>query len=104
MAKLFSNSYVRPVYFNAGKVDGKKVYRRAPFDAVIINGNVFVQPTSTGMTNKSIDVLGLAGAEDISLWRQDIGGYETLEPIIVEECEMGDGRDNWIGLHAVSNL
>lgn len=104
MAKLFTNSYIRPVYYQAGKVDGKDVFRRAPFDAVVLDGNVYVQPTSYGSGGTAIGMLANDSAEDVALWRQDIGGYHTLEPIVVNECQMGDGCDNWIGLHAISNI
>jgi len=105
MAKLFTNSYVRPVYFEAGESNGKKLFRRAPFDVVLINGQLFIQPTSAvGVTDHSLTALGNDSNEDKTLWRQDMGGYETLEPIVVNECQMGDGNDNWIGLHSIANI
>lgn len=106
MAKLFTQSYIRPVYYLMRKsdTDGKNLYQRAPFDVVVINGNVHVQPRSIGGSDAALAVLNYASAEDVALWRQDLGGYETLEPIVIDECQMGDMSDNWMGLNAVSNF
>ena len=104
MSKVFTNSYVRPVYYKAGVVNGQQQYRRAPFDVAVINGCPHIQPRSIGGSDAALSLLGYASAEDQVAWRDNIGGYEVLQPIVMEENDMGDGADNWMGMNAVSNL
>lgn len=106
MAKVITNAVTQPIYYQIGQdqTTGKMLYRRAPFDAVLINGAIHVQPSIGGATDSALLALGINTAEDQSMWRGDIGGYELLEPIVLNECQMGDGSDNWIGLHAISNI
>lgn len=103
MAKIYTNSYVRPVYYPAGVNNGQQVYRRAPFDVVVLNGKSLVQPRSLGLNKQAFAQLARDSAEDQANWREgDLGGYETLQPIILGEHQMGDGADNWMGLHKIS--
>lgn len=105
MGKLFTNSYVRPVYYAMGEINGQKQYRRAPFDVVVIDGKPNIQPRAIGGSDAALGVLGYASAEDQVNWRDhDMGGYETLQPIVIDECQMGDGTDTWMGLNAISNF
>jgi len=107
MSKIFTNARTQPVYYQIGKDDttGKTLYRRAPFDAVSINGQLFLQPRSCCLSDQAIVALGKGNAEDQDCWRgPDMGGYETLEPIVLNENQMGDGSDNWIGLHSIGNI
>ena len=107
MAKIFTNAETQPVYFQIGKdgTTGKMLYKRAPFDVVLINGTLNLQPRSIGPSDESLTQFGRDSAEDQNNWREnDLGGYETLEPIILNECQMGDGSDNWIGLHSFGKI
>ena len=106
MATLFDNVTVHPVYYERGllKNNQKKKYVRAPFDMVVINGEPHFRPTSPG--GRETEALGLLSSGDLevlAMWRNDIG-YETLEPIVLQEHEMGDGSDSWKGVNAFSNL
>ena len=106
MATLFENVVIRPVYYERGtlKNDQKKKYVRAPFDMVVINGEPHFRPTSPG--GQETEALGLLASNDLevlAMWRNDLG-YETLEPIVLQEHEMGDGSDSWKGMNAFSNL
>lgn len=105
MGKVNTNSYVRPVYFRAGEVNGQQMFRRAPFDVVITDGKTLIQPRSIGPGDQAYVQMGRDSAEDVQNWRDhDLGGYETLQPIVIEEHQMGDGSDNWMGLHKLSNV
>jgi len=107
MSKIYSNQWTQPVYYQVGKdaVSGKMMFRRAPFDVVLINGKLHVQPRSAGLPDQAIVALGIGTAEDQANWRgEDMTGYETLEPIVVNENQMGDGADNWMGLHSFGNI
>ena len=108
MAKIFTNSETRPVYFQIGKdgTTGKMLYKRAPFDVVLINGALHIQPRNcTASSEQAYTQYAQGSIEDQENWREnDIGGYETLEPIILNENQMGDGSDNWIGLHSFGKL
>jgi len=107
MGKIFSNVRTQPVYYQIGKDEttGKMNYRRAPFDAVLINGAIYIQPRSIGPSDQAIVALGIGTAEDQANWQgPDMGGYETLEPIIINENQVGDGSDNWFGLTSIGNL
>lgn len=105
MSKLFTNSYMRPVYYERGENAGQKVFKRAPFDVLVIDGTPHVQPRTIGGTDKAFTMLGVDNVIDQDKWRDhDIGGYETLQPIVVGEHQMGDGTDNWIGMVAFGNI
>lgn len=106
MAKIFTNSYVRPVYYNAGDVNGQKVFRRAPFDVAVIDGQTNLQPRSImGTGDQAFTQLGRDRADEIGAWRDnDLGGLETLEPIVLNENQMGDWSDSWMGLHRFDNI
>ena len=105
MSKKLTNSVVRQVYYMIGKdsTTGEKLYRRAPFDVVLINGAVHVRPWIGGMNDQALTALAQDSQEDRDMWRQDIG-YDLLNPIVINENQMGDGSDNWIGLHSISNV
>lgn len=106
MAKIFDNSYTRAVYYKAGTMNGRDVYRRAPFDLVVINGSPHVQPHSIDTPASAFARLTTnsgCNLEDTLYWRGgDIGRYEVLDPVIVDECQMGDSEDTFFGLHAMS--
>ena len=103
MAKIHTNSFVQPVYFQVGKdTTGQMLYRRAPFDVVRINGEVYIQPRSIGLSDQAVTQYAQGSVEDQDNWRDnDMGGYETLEPIVLNENQMGDGSDTWVGLHSI---
>jgi len=106
MATILENVVIHPVYYERGtlKNDQKKKYVRAPFDVVVINGNMHFEPTGPGGNeSQAIGLLANADLEVLAMWRQDLG-YETLEPIVLQEHEMGDGSDSWKGMNAFSNL
>jgi hypothetical protein len=105
MSRKLNNSVVRQVFFMIGKDSntGEPMYRRAPFDVVLINGAVHVRPWIGGMNDQALSALAQDSQEDKDMWRQDIG-YELLNPIILNENQMGDGSDNWMGLTSVSNI
>ena len=106
MGKVFTNSIIQPVYYKIGKdsVTGQMQYRRAPFDVIKINGVTCVQPRSDGIHPHSLAQLGRDRAEEQNNYRDGDMGYETLEPIILNENQVGNGSDNWVGLHKISNL
>jgi len=107
MAKIFTNSNVQPVYYQMGKdaTSGKMLYRRAPFDVVLINGKLHMQPRSIGPSDQAITQFAQGSTTDQDNWRDgDMGGYETLEPIVLNDNQMGDGSDNWIGLHSLGKI
>lgn len=103
MSQVFSNGELYPVYYKIKTVNGKGQFRRAPFDLLVINGAPNIMPRAMGMNNQSLGRIGADSAEDRDMWRGDFA-YETLQPIIVEEHEMGDGSDNWKGMTAISNF
>lgn len=103
MAKIFSNSFVQPVYYLVRKSDNQQLVKRAPFDVVKINGMAFIQPRSIGLPDQALNAFNLGSVEDQNNWRDaDMGGYEILDPIVLNENQLGDGADNWIGLHSIS--
>ena len=104
MSMIFAdNGELHPVYFAVTKRGGKTMYRRAPFDVVVVDGNPHIQPRSIGSTDAALTNLNTAATnEDQITWRSDMA-YETLEPYVIDENQMGDGSDNWIGMHSVSN-
>ena len=106
MAKIYANNVTRAVYYAMGEKDGQKLFRRAPFDVVLQDGKLFIQPRSVqGCGDQALVQLGRDHAEDQANWRDsDLGGYEILEPIILNENQVGDGSDNWIGLHLIGNI
>ena len=104
MAKLFTNSFVRPVYYEMGQVDGQQTYRRAPFDLLFINGQMHIQPRSIMSSELALTALATVFDDELKSWREGDFGRETLQPIIIGEHEMGDGSDTWKGLHSISNL
>lgn len=105
MAKIMENLLTRPVYYAMDEKNGKKLFRRAPFDVVLQDGKLFIQPRSIGLSDQAFNQMGRDSAEDVQNWRDhDLGGYETLEPIVVGEHQMGDGSDNWMGLHKITNF
>ena len=72
---------------------------------MLINGVPHIRPTTVIGSNSDacFALTGGVDAEMIANWRNDFG-YETLEPIILDESQMGDGADTWIGLNSISNL
>ena len=106
MAKIFTNSYVRPVYYAMGTVDGQKLFRRAPFDVAVINGQTTIQPRSImSNSDQAWNQLAKTAADELDNWRDgDLGGLETLEPIVINENQMGDWSDSWMGLHRFDNI
>src|SRR5574340_1204067 len=106
MAKIYANNVTRPVYDDVGEKNGQQLVRRAPFDVVLQDGKLFVQPRSImSNSDQALVQLGRDHAEDQANWRDgDLGGYEILDPIVINENQMGDGSDNWMGLHSVANL
>ena len=105
MAKKLQNTVVRQVYYQITQdaTTGEWLYRRAPFDLVFINGALHVRPWIGGINDQALTILAQDSQEDIDMWRQDIG-YELLNPVVINECQMGDGSDNWMGMHAISNF
>ena len=105
MAKKLENTIVQPVYYKVRRDDtsGEMLYRKAPFEVVHIAGAVHVRPWVGGMNDQALTLLAADSAEDQSMWRMDIG-YELLNPIVLNENQVGDGSDNWIGLHSISNI
>jgi hypothetical protein len=105
MAKKLSGTVVQEVFYLIGKdaTTGQKLYRRAPFDVVYINGGLHVRPWVGGMTDQALSLLAADTQEDKDMWRMDLG-YELVNPIVMNENQMGDMSDNWMGLHAVSNI
>lgn len=105
MGKKLQNTVVKQVFFRIGKdsTTGEFLYRRAPFDAVFINGTLHVRPWIGGMNDQALGLIAADSQEDRDMWRQDIG-YESIESIIIDECQMGDESDTWMGLHRISNF
>ena len=104
MGKKLANSFVREVFYQIKQdTDGTMVYRRAPFDLVMINGVVHVRPWVGGMNDQALTALAQDSQEDRDMWRMDIG-YEIFNPVVIGEHQMGDGSDNWMGLHSISNI
>jgi hypothetical protein len=79
------------------------VYRRAPFDLVYIAGALHIRPWVGGMNDQALTQLAQDSQEDRDQWRMDIG-YTTTPPVMMSEHEMGDGSDNWMGLHFIGNI
>jgi hypothetical protein len=104
MSRIFSNSITQPVYYKAGQQGGRDVFLRAPFDVVKINGALHVQPRSIGLPDQAFAMLNSGNTADQAMWRSDMAGFEILHPIVLDENQMGDGTDNWMGLNAVSDL
>lgn len=101
-----SNSYVRPVYYPAGTSNGTQMFRRAPFDVVVIAGKPHIQPRSIGGSDVALNLLGQDNLENRENWRDhDLAGYETLQPIVLDgEHVMGDGSNTWMGMSAIGRL
>lgn len=104
MSQVFANGELRPVYYKIKTVDGKGQYQRAPFDVMVVNGCPYISPRSIGVPDAALGRLGVDGAEAKDTWREGDFCYETLEPIILEKHQMGDGSDNWVGLNAISDF
>lgn len=104
MANVLSNSYLRPVYFPAGTINGQKLFRRAPFDVMVIRGVPHIQPRNIGIADSALNILGKDNLENRMNWREADFAYESLEPIIIEEHVLGDGSNSWIGLNSIGNL
>lgn len=104
MSQVFSNAEVKPVYYKIKEVNNKLQYRRAPFDVWVINGSPHIVPRSIGPSDSALSRLGADGAEAKDTWREGDFAYETLEFIVIEEHQMGDGSDNWMGMTSISNL
>lgn len=105
MAKKLSNAtMVQAVYYQVGKSNrGEDLFKTAPFEVVLIDGLVHIRPWIGGMTDAALGLLGADSSEDKGMWRMDIG-YESVVPIILNESQVGDGSDSWIGLHQISNI
>src|SRR5512135_137953 len=105
MAKLFTNSVVQPVMYQVRRDDttGAMLYKRAPFEVVYVSGVPHVQPRGNSISDQSLRVLAVDTQEDREMWRQD-SGYELLDAIVVNEHQIGDGSDTWIGLHLISHI
>ena len=104
MSQVFDNGELRPVYYKIKTVNRKPQFRRAPFDVLVINGTPHIMPGSFGCTEKqALSRLAADSQEDRDMWRGDFA-YETLSPIVIEEHQMGDGSDNWMGVTAISNF
>lgn len=104
MARKLEGVFMRQVYYfvNQDATTGQKVYRRAPFNLAIINGGIHIHPWIGGMNDKALTQLALDAKEDRDMWRMDLG-YD-IDPIFISEHQMGDGTDNWMGLHSISNI
>lgn len=103
MSQVFNDGELRPVYYKIKTVNGKGQFRRAPFDVLMIGGAPHIMPRSEGLSDQSLTRVNADSQEDRDMWRNDFA-YETLEPIIMEEHEMGDMSDSWKGMTAISNL
>ena len=105
MAKKLDNTIVQSVYYRVRRDDtsGEMLYRKAPFELVMIAGMLHILPWVGGMNDQALTLLAADSAEDQNMWRMDIG-YETLNPVVLTENQMGDGSDSWLGLHSISNI
>lgn len=104
MAQTYTNSKVNHVYFDAGTFQGDattKRFLKAPFDQVLINGALYLQPSSSEYTPNAVAQTVNADAELARLSRQPGGMYLDLNPVIVSEHEMGckDDANSWKGVH-----
>lgn len=102
MSQVFDNGVLHPVYYKIKEVNGKAQFRRAPFDVLVINGAPHIMPQVGGAPNTALAPLATDG-ENLDMWRGDFA-YETLEPIVVDECQVGDGSNTWLGMTKISNL
>jgi len=72
---------------------------KAPFDTVLINGDFYLQPMSFKFDSQGVGQTSSTDGDQSRLARQN-GYYTDLNPIVVEEHEMGaDGAVAWKSLN-----
>lgn len=104
-------SEVTEVWYKAGnfKVSKKDKFLKAPFNIITLPANLgsttiietYVMPTtiSGDITNGAGLLAGDTNDNEMRLGRGSMG-YSNLNPIVIDENEMGDLSDNWKGLHS----
>jgi hypothetical protein len=104
MSEVFANGVIHPVYYKIKVANGKPQFRRAPFSVLKVQGQPLqmIMGIQSSVNDQAIARLAADQAEDQDMLRNDFA-YESIEPIVLEENQLGDGSDNWIGMSKISN-
>ena len=106
---IYSDSERRPIYYNIGPINAhRNKYVKAPFDMIKIAGEWALETISIGGTDMStyIGSNAIVSDDDHSTEEFVMGREEgwLSDVIVIEQHEMGDLRDTWMGVNRFSQL
>jgi hypothetical protein len=99
MSQTYKHSKIQDAYYPKGNFTDSQTpkFIKAPFQAVTIDGVLYLMPGMSCMSSLAASQVDSDDLEAAMMLGQDY--YSSMEPIVVPENRMGDGIDDWIGMH-----